>query len=122
SYDEEDLVLVEVLGRRAALALENARLFSETQDAETRYRTLVESVDAVLWSVDAATLEYTFLNRRAETLLGYREEQWTDGGFWRDIVHPDDRDRVLAAYRTAAGTGTAHDIEYRVFAESGQVL
>ena len=34
-YDEQDLTLAELLGRRAGLAVENARLYSETQSALT---------------------------------------------------------------------------------------
>jgi PAS domain S-box-containing protein len=33
AYDEQDLTLAELLGRRAGLAVENARLYSETQSA-----------------------------------------------------------------------------------------
>jgi PAS domain S-box-containing protein len=39
-YDDQDLALAEELGWRAALALDNARLFADAQASEARYRAL----------------------------------------------------------------------------------
>ena len=54
-YDSADLELAEELARRAALAVDNARLYDEAQKeisernrAETSFRTLVEQIPAVL--------------------------------------------------------------------------
>jgi len=42
-YDETDLAIAEELGRRAALAIANAMLYTESRAAEARYRALFES-------------------------------------------------------------------------------
>ena len=48
-YDADDLALAEQLARRSAVAIENARLYREAQEAEARYRGLFEgTTDAIL--------------------------------------------------------------------------
>ena len=48
-YGPEDLALAEELARRAAVAIDNARLFADAHAAETRYRALFDGLaDAVL--------------------------------------------------------------------------
>jgi PAS domain S-box-containing protein len=83
-YRTGDLTLAVELARRAALAIDNARLLAEAQAAEARFRSLFEGVaDAILVmdasghvrEVNAATLE----------LLGYARDD-VIGRHWRDFV------------------------------------
>jgi PAS domain S-box-containing protein len=81
AYTNEDLVLVEDLAGRAALAIENARLFEREQEArvaaeiaETRYRSLFDgAADAiVLFDADGRYIE---ANPAATRLYGYTLEE-----------------------------------------------
>ena len=73
-YTEEDLRLAGVLTRRAALAIDNARLFRTAQASEARYRSLFEgSEDAiVLLGPDG---HYLDVSPATEKLLGYSREE-----------------------------------------------
>jgi len=51
-YDESDTMLAEELGRRAALAIENARLFRRELEAQRRIAFLVEASDVLASSLD----------------------------------------------------------------------
>src|SRR5205823_3247060 len=51
-------------------------LTGRIEEAEQRYRSLIQSVDAVVWEADAGTGAFSFVSRRAEDLLGYPVEQW----------------------------------------------
>ena len=51
-YGREDLALAEELAGRAALAVDNARLYREAQEAQTRYATLFESAAEAIMVVD----------------------------------------------------------------------
>ena len=42
--------------------------------------------------------------------------------FWKSILHPDDRDQVLAEEARCEQTGEPFDMEYRAFTKSGEVL
>jgi diguanylate cyclase (GGDEF)-like protein/PAS domain S-box-containing protein len=79
---------------------------------------LIEHLPAVTY-VEAldehGTLQY--INPQIETLLGFTAEEWLeDPGIWRRQLHPDDRDRVLAAvdgFRRGAGPAR-FQLDYRL--------
>ncbi len=73
-YTRQDLEPAAVLTRRAALAIDNARLFHTAQASEARYRSLFEgSEDAiVLLGPDG---HYLDISPATEKLLGYSREE-----------------------------------------------
>jgi PAS domain S-box-containing protein len=91
--------------------------------AEAEYRRLVESVQAIVWRADAATLQLRFVSHEAEALLGYPVSRWVeDASFWREHVHPDDREWATSLRAQAAKDGRDHEAEYRMIAADGRVL
>jgi PAS domain S-box-containing protein len=81
----------------------------------SNYPELLEDLDAIVWEADPDTLQFTFVSRKAEDLLGYPVQDWlTNPGFWTDIIHPDDRDQALATCVAAIKRGEDHRFEYRV--------
>ncbi|BCA53051.1 hypothetical protein W02_01910 [Nitrospira sp. KM1] len=99
------------------------RKLAETakHQAERRYEELVDSLEAIVWRGDAATLRTTFVSKQAETLLGYPAQQWLDHpDFWETHLHSDDRIRVLASRRQATQDRLHHVLEYRMLAADGR--
>ncbi len=92
--------------------------------AEKRYRTLVEQIPAVTYidPVDAPdTSLYT--SPHIERMLGYTPEEWQTKKLWPECLHPDDRERILAAdKRFEAGGGEPFSEEYRLLAKDGSVV
>jgi PAS domain S-box-containing protein len=123
-YDERDLGFARELAARAALAVDNARLFQQVQEAGLGYRTLVETIEAIVWEADPDTLQFTFVSQRAERILGYPIDRWTEPGFLESIVHPDDRGRAVAHLQPAATTssGEPHESEFRAYHASGNLI
>lgn len=80
-YGAEDLALVEELARRAATAIDNARLFRETQQAEVRLRHRLDFIRAVTCSLGEGLYAMdrygraTYVNPAAERLLGWTESE-----------------------------------------------
>lgn len=73
-YGADDVALAEELARRAAVAIDNARLYREAQASEARYHGLFAgSVDAVI--VADATGAYRDANPAATALVGYSVEE-----------------------------------------------
>ncbi len=96
---------------------------TELTQTESAYRDLVESVRAIVWRGDPETFRHSFVSQQAEALLGYPVERWTrEPDFWRERIHPDDRERVLEAFRTARREKRHHEIEYRMIAADGRVV
>ena len=62
----------------------------------------------------------TFVSPQLQDLLGYAPEvPLSDRGWWWGHVHPDDRDAVQVANRTAFSRGTAFDQTYRMRTADG---
>ena len=91
--------------------------------AEERYRSLVETVPAIVY-VDRmdenATNVYT--SPQTEAMLGYTPEEWTsDPMSWPRLLHPDDRERALASGQ-AHRPGEIFDQIYRLIGKDGRVV
>ncbi len=87
-------------------------------EAESRFRALVEGMPAVPYTWDprkpAGTASTPFVGPQVEAILGFTAEEWqADPGLWIERIHPDDRERVLAASARADRTGEPLAVEYR---------
>jgi diguanylate cyclase (GGDEF)-like protein/PAS domain S-box-containing protein len=94
-----------------------------TDDAR-RYRTLIEQLPLVVY-VDAldAGSSNIFTSRQVEPLLGYTTAEWVaDAGLFVRALHPDDRERVLAAHAYTHRTHQPLSVEYRVIAKDGRTV
>ena len=96
----------------------------KVRDAEQRYRTLVEQIPAVTYIDpvdDPDTSLYT--SPQIEQMLGYTPQEWQNEKMWPKRLHPDDRERVLAAdERFEAGDEEPFSEEYRLLAKDGSVV
>ena len=72
---------------------------------------MVNRLDAIIWQAHPETWEFSFVSEQAERLLGYPVRRWLDGGaeFFANLIHPEDRERVLATCREATERGMDHD-------------
>src|SRR5205823_96764 len=79
----------DILGKRAE---------GQLREAETRFRTLVEQVPvSVFVSAPEDGSTPIYISPFNETMLGYSAEEYlSDPRFWVTLVHPDDRERVVA--------------------------
>jgi PAS domain S-box-containing protein len=63
-----------------------------------------------------------FMSPQLESVLGYSSEAWAaDREHFLKVVHPDDRDRVLAEHRRTRETGDLFSMEYRMVALDGSI-
>jgi diguanylate cyclase (GGDEF)-like protein/PAS domain S-box-containing protein len=108
---------------------EQRQLLEQLREAELRYRTLVEQLPSVVLIrplvPDREAFQRGMLNiyvsPAIERLTGFRPEEWTTERFLAQL-HPDDRERVLAAITTADRTGESLDLEYRLLHKDGSVV
>jgi PAS domain S-box-containing protein len=88
-FSESDLDFARELGRMACLAVENARLFREAQEADRRYRLLFDANPQPMWVFDVDTLAFLAVNEAAVRHYGYSREEFLAMGIM-DIRPPDD--------------------------------
>ncbi len=96
----------------------------QLRQAELRYRSLVEHLPAVVY-IDAIDDLSTamYVSPKYETLVGYTaEERMGDPGLWLRLIHPADREWVLAESKRTNRTGDPWAVEYRVIARDGRVV
>ena len=104
---------------------------TERKEAETRlqeiaqrYRVLIEHIPAVTYVQEATgSNAVTYVSPQMETMLGYKPEECVaDPEHWTNILHPEDRERVLAEDARTNETGEPFSMEYRQFAKDGRVV
>jgi diguanylate cyclase (GGDEF)-like protein/PAS domain S-box-containing protein len=64
-----------------------------------------------------------YMSPQVERLLGYAPEEWlVDPGFFLKLLHPGDRERVLAENDRTNRSGEPFDMEYRLIARDGRTV
>lgn len=107
--------------RRAVLDANQRR--AEAVAEEQRFRDLVNSVEGIVWEADAETFAFSFVSDQAERILGYPKESWlSEPAFWKDHLHPEDRDWAVQFCLDATAQKRDHDFEYRMIAADGRVV
>ncbi len=131
SYSEDDRRLLTTLATNMGVALDNARLFGELNaalhaqvEAEARYRRLVEELPLALYIDNPdERAQSIYVNPATEVMFGYPLERWYDEGFFETIIHPDDREKVLANHMEVFERGDERwTWEYRLMHADGRAL
>src|SRR5229473_1925502 len=70
---------------------------------------LIENLDAIVWAVELPSMNFLFVSKHAEKVLGFTVDHWTSNpSFWTDRVYAPDRDWVTQSYRGAMDRGEGH--------------
>ena len=94
------------------------------RESETKYRTLVEEIPAITYiaALDEASTTLYF-SPQIESMLGLTPADYrADPDIWRQHVHPDDLDRVMAEVRHSHMSGEPLDCEYRFLNRTGGIV
>ncbi len=111
--------LDDVKEREARRSAEEALL-----ESEARYRALVEQVPIIAYTDSATQIAQTlYISPQFKTILGYDPQEWiADNDFWINIMHEDDRERILAEYTRTYATGEKFENEYRLITNQGSII
>jgi PAS domain S-box-containing protein len=103
---------------------ERVRLEEESRNRETTHGALLRLLPVVVYICEPHDRSSPlFVSPEIETLLGYSPSDWlADGGLSMRLVHPKDRERVVAATTDAARTESPFTAEYRMLTRDGQVV
>jgi PAS domain S-box-containing protein len=87
-------------------------------EKEERFRTLAETLPEMIWTCsNEGNCEYISAQWTKYTGTSASENL---GKGWIQVLHPDDRDPLNAAWRAASASGTPFAIDYRVRGADGQ--
>jgi PAS domain S-box-containing protein len=112
-------VMIDITARREAER--------RSTEAEAAYRTLVEQMPAITYierpSTDPTASRFVYLSPQAERIVGRSVGDLIDDpGHFAQMLHPDDRDRIVAANARSNETGEPFDEEYRVVRPDGGIV
>lgn len=107
--------------KREQVVAENKKLNDALRMEKQRALQILSSVEEVLWTRDAETLELMDINPACEQIYGYTPEELLGSTIKdKNLIHPDDRDRVNEAVSNTQKTGKA-DTEYRIIDRNSKV-
>ncbi|CAN1212761.1 hypothetical protein TUMEXPCC7403_21320 [Tumidithrix helvetica PCC 7403] len=120
--DTQELEAVALAAHIAGIAIERQSIDLALRESQKQYQDLVNLLPNMFWEADPLTNRMTFVSPQAERIFGYPCDRWLEVDFWCDIIHPDDRDRVMAYCCTNTLAHQDHEMEYRTIAADGSII
>ncbi len=128
AFDPQEVSLLTQLANYLAYGISSLRERAEFKQAKEAlikfhqvYEKLVNTIDGIVWEADAQTLQFYFVSKQAERLLGYSIQCWLkEAAFFENHLHPDDRERVIALLKKTAAEKKTHKFEFRMLADDGR--
>ncbi|MCA1635043.1 MAG: PAS domain-containing protein [Acidobacteria bacterium] len=96
-----------------AVGIERRQAEAELRASEQRYRALTDAMPQLVWATDERGAHF-YYNRRWYEYTGLSEQESLGFGF-TNALHPDDKERTLAAWERAWRAGEGYEIEYRFY-------
>ena len=94
-------------------ATDRKRAEEDLRESEERYRLIARATNEAIWDSDLLSDKQTW-NGAFETMFGYPLREETNGAWWEERVHPEDRERVLSKIDSVLrGAGETWSDEYR---------
>jgi PAS domain S-box-containing protein len=87
------------------------RAEKKLNDSERMYRAIGESIDYGIWVCDPEGRN-TYASESFLKLVGLTQDQCSEFG-WGDVLHPEDAERTIAAWKECVRTRCKWDIEHR---------
>ncbi len=117
------------LSVRVRAAMETARtrrVLRDTraalQESRDRLDGVLNSLDHAVWSVSPGNKKLLFLNAAVEKIYGVPHQRFAENAMlWLEMVHPDDRERVLDFSREIEHSGEAREVEFRIVRPDGEI-
>ncbi len=113
-----------VVGRLASFLLIGAgvgALGSRLHASEVKLRRLVEELPLAVY-IETEEQGLTYVGPQIESIIGYPPAAWlASESLWRQILHDEDREQVLAAYSEAVAARAPFSREYRLIGPDGRI-
>lgn len=91
------------------------------EDREQEFHHMADNIQEIFWVIDAQTRKATYVNRAYETVTGRSCQSLLENpSSYESVIHPDDRDLVLAMLAQAMRTGS-FDERLRIVKPDGEI-
>lgn len=122
---ETELHLIELSVNLVAVVLRRDADVGYRRSVEGRYQMLIEHLPVVTYQSDGASALRVYVSPHLEPVLGFNSQEAQVGKSfetWRRLLHPEDREAVLADWQDAVDHERTWDCEYRVVRPDGDTL
>ncbi len=94
-------------------------LTEQLRTEKERFQFLAEAVPQFIWTTDARGY-HDYFNQRWIDYTGYDVESSQGTEMWKNLLHPDDRERSRVRWEHSLQTGDFYEIEYRFKSKAGE--
>jgi PAS domain S-box-containing protein len=117
----EERHLINSLAEMLRAALERRSATAALQRSIEKYESLVANIPDVIWTTDSQG-NTTFISPSIEAVYGFTAEEVCAAGtaMWVGRIHPDDVDRVRAAFQAFFRQHKRFEVEYRIQRKDGK--
>jgi PAS domain S-box-containing protein len=123
-FEAGDVALLQTISQFAAISWERLRAeralaasARELADREAQFRTLAEAVPTFVFVTDPEGRNL-YTNARFQRYVGRTAPEML-GFAWASLVHPEDRERTIAAWHAAVASGEPYEVRYRLRTADG---
>lgn len=112
----------QLLERSVRYSFEHSQTLQALRESESRYRSLVEKLPVMFYAAEPnPPYAPIYLSPSFEN-FGYPLRHWYETpDFWVNVIHPEDRERVLNAAEKALSKGRETNCEYRIIDGDGKI-
>jgi PAS domain S-box-containing protein len=117
-FTEADVAFMHGFAALLGAAFERSRAKAALRNTAERYRLAARATSDAIWDWDLAA-DRILWNEALTTLFGH-VNTGTTGAWWKDHIHPDDRERVVTSIEAVIAGGEEHwSAEYRFLRADG---
>src|SRR5712692_6467908 len=96
------------------------RALQEYRTSQDQFRQMASNIREIFWTIDARTRRAIYVNEAYETITGRSCQSLMDNPTsYEDLIHPEDREHVLAKLEEATHTGQ-FDERFRILCTHGE--
>lgn len=126
-FTKTDLQIAEQIADRAGVAIENSLLYEDVNSERKRLNDLISNVPGVVWEIFGSPYSkerrISFVSNYVKKMLGYSPEEWyKNPSFGFDIIHQDDRRRVMDEASEIFSSGNMGTLRFRWITKKGDIV
>jgi PAS domain S-box-containing protein len=122
---DTELRLMKLSADLVAVVLRREADISHRRSVESRYQMLIEQMPVVTYQSDGGSAIRLYVSPQVGPLLGFSSQELMAGDSvegWRRMLHPDDREAVIADWQDARRSDRTWDCEYRLMRRDGDFI
>lgn len=122
TFSQEDISLMRAVSDHVAMAMVRKMNEEALRESEERFDFALKAAQEGVWDWNVET-DSTFHSHQWMRMLGYSEGEITPSAeTWRNMLHPDDRERVFSHMASVLRGECDYDIEFRLRHKEGHYV